>query len=485
MMYEFRVSEMAEEFGVHRNTIRNWIASGTLQAKEGPGRKYLMKFNDYKILCEKFGREPHISPNNNVHPLHLKITETRQEQRVPLELIGHHSEIAVEPSWGDSCLTCGSCASACPLSGVDGLDPRKIVRMAVLGMDKELVDSDWPWKCTMCGKCEIACPASIQIVDLIRRIRGSRNRDKVPEPIHGGISKCLERGNNLGIPKEDFVVLCNEIGEELAKDCCPGFVTPIDRHGARVLITINSKIPFAEPENMKYWWKIFYAAGESWTIPSENWEGVNWGLFSGDDAAMEVVVGRIVDNMRRLHCKILLLPECGHAYFATRSGLIKWFPAIFNEFKVMSVFELLLEYIKEGKIQLDNTLHRKPTTYHDPCNYGRKSVKAFGYAPFEEGREITRACCSDLRELYPNRSEAYCCGAGGGAWAMPYNAERVFFGRIKARQIAESGAELVVAPCHNCRDQIMKSLNREYDLNVTVKCLWELVSDSLIIPKIQ
>jgi len=49
--------------------------------------------------------------------------------------------------------------------------------------------------------------------------------------------------------------------------------------------------------------------GESWTIASENWEGVNWGLFSGDDAAMKIIVGRIVDNMRRLNCKVLLLPE--------------------------------------------------------------------------------------------------------------------------------------------------------------------------------
>jgi hypothetical protein len=80
-------------------------------------------------------------------------------------------------------------------------------------------------------------------------------------------------------------------------------------HGARVLVTVNSKEPFGEPDDMKWWWKIFYAAGESWTISSEYWEGVNWGLFSGDDESMRTVVGRIVDNMRRLNCKVLLLPE--------------------------------------------------------------------------------------------------------------------------------------------------------------------------------
>ena len=151
----------------------------------------------------------------------------------------------------------------------------------------------------------------------------------------------------------------------------------------------------------------------------------------------------------------------------------------------MTVFDLLLEYIKEGRIQLDKSIHNLPAAYHDPCNYGRKSLKTFGQAYFEEGRAVAGACIEDLRELNPNRNGAYCCGAGGGAWAMPYAEERVFYGRIKARQIEESGAELVIAPCHNCRDQIMKSLTKEYDLHIEVKYLWELVADSLILPKKQ
>jgi excisionase family DNA binding protein len=307
MMYEFKVSQLAEEFGVHRNTIRNWINAGTLPAQEGPGRKYLMKFDDYQKLCNKFGREPHVRPSNNVSPQTLNHVKETSIQS--LEIRGTKSKLAEDPSWADSCLTCGTCASACPISGVDGLDPRKIVRMAVLGMDMELVDSSWAWKCTMCAKCEESCPANIKITGLMRKIRGSRERDKVPGPIHKGVTMCLERGNNLGIPKDDFIFLCKDLGEELAEESCPGFKTPIDVHGARLLVTVNSKEPFAEPDDMKWWWKIFYAAGESWTIASENWEGVNWGLFSGDDDAMRTVVGRIVDNMRRLNCKVLLLPE--------------------------------------------------------------------------------------------------------------------------------------------------------------------------------
>ncbi len=75
----------------------------------------------------------------------------------------------------------------------------------------------------------------------------------------------------------------------------------------------------------------------------------------------------------------------------------------------------------------------------------------------------------------------FCCGAGGGAWAMPYEKERIYYGRVKAQQIRDTGAELVIAPCHNCRDQIMKSLTKEYDLGIETKYIWELVADSLIV----
>jgi Fe-S oxidoreductase len=148
---------------------------------------------------------------------------------------------------------------------------------------------------------------------------------------------------------------------------------------------------------------------------------------------------------------------------------------------VLSIFDLLMRYVEQGRIQLNNTIHEDLTTYHDPCNYGRKSLKAFGHGYFEEGRSITKLCCPNFVDMLPDREGNYCCGGGGGAWAMPFNEERVFYGRFKARQIRSTKAKLVIAPCHNCRDQIMKSLRKEYNLDIEVKYLWELVADSLIV----
>jgi Fe-S oxidoreductase len=152
---------------------------------------------------------------------------------------------------------------------------------------------------------------------------------------------------------------------------------------------------------------------------------------------------------------------------------------------VVNIFELLMSYIQEGRIKVDPAIHHELTTYHDPCNYVRKSIKAFGKGYSEEGRWITKQCCPSFAEMYPGHEANYCCGAGGGAWAMPFKEERVFYGRIKAQQIRKTGAKLVIAPCHNCRDQIMKSLDKEYNLGVEVKYIWELVADSLILPGAQ
>ncbi|MEM5787323.1 MAG: 4Fe-4S dicluster domain-containing protein, partial [Syntrophobacteraceae bacterium] len=302
-MIELRVGEFAEKLGVHRNTVRNWIKNGALRASSFVAKKYFVEEEEFLRFCRFQGIPGSIASQflgKDFQPL-VKEEKMMDQQSAsvsePRSLGTRESILRADPQWADVCLTCGSCASACPISGVDGMDPRKIVRMIVLGRSREVIESNWPWKCTLCGKCEEACPMNVELMKLFRRIRWLRDRDKVPGPLHKGVMMALRRGNNLGIPKSEFVGLLEEVGEELAEEGCPGFKTPIDVEGANLLITVNSKEPFGEPDDMKFWWKIFHAAGESWTISSENWEGVNWGLFTGDDDSMRIMVGRIVDNM--------------------------------------------------------------------------------------------------------------------------------------------------------------------------------------------
>jgi Fe-S oxidoreductase len=85
--------------------------------------------------------------------------------------------------------------------------------------------------------------------------------------------------------------------------------------------------------------------------------------------------------------------------------------------------------------------------------------------------------------MHPNREKNYCCGGGGGQLAMTRFAKRrLEAGKLKADQIRETGAQIVVAPCHNCIDQLIE-LNREYNLKVEVKTISEVVADVLVIEK--
>ncbi len=308
-MIVVRVNDLAKRLGVHRNTVRNWVKSGKLPARSIPGKRYLLTEPEFGKICREFGLDPDsIDIRQFAEDLPLEKGGAGEDENA-LRPGAKTERLRPTPQWADVCLTCGSCASACPVSGVRGLDPRKAVRMVVLGLEQELIDSQWPWICTLCGKCEEACPMNVELTALFRRVRSLRDRAEVPGPLDKGVRMCLEKGNNLGIPNEDFLSLCENLAAEMNEECCPGFTVPIDKKGANILVTVNSKEPFGEPGGMKFWWKIFHAAGESWTIPSVHWEGVNWGLFTGDDESMKTIVGRIVANMYRLECKTLLLPE--------------------------------------------------------------------------------------------------------------------------------------------------------------------------------
>jgi len=90
-------------------------------------------------------------------------------------------------------------------------------------------------------------------------------------------------------------------------------------------------------------------------------------------------------------------------------------------------------------------------------------------------------CLDDWVDLYPNRLNQICCGGGGGTLSTGYNDERIFYGRRKMEQIRETGARMLVVPCHSCHGQL-SSIKGAYGMeDLTVKYLWELVADCLIL----
>ena len=79
------------------------------------------------------------------------------------------------------CEQCGRCSSACPITGVNGFNIRRLIRHVELDLIGEIAASPMPWFCAACGRCEDACPNGIKILDITRELRALGPADLVPE----------------------------------------------------------------------------------------------------------------------------------------------------------------------------------------------------------------------------------------------------------------------------------------------------------------
>jgi Fe-S oxidoreductase len=119
-------------------------------------------------------------------------------------------------------------------------------------------------------------------------------------------------------------------------------------------------------------------------------------------------------------------------------------------------------------------MHDPDDRFHDSCNNAR------GCGLYEEPRELLQAVVGDVREMYPNRAENYCCTGGGGAMSMSeYAPRRLKSAKVKADQLTATGAKFVVTSCHNCVDGLT-DLIKHYKLDMKVTQLVNLVAQSLV-----
>ena len=70
------------------------------------------------------------------------------------------------------CFLCGTCTAGCPISEIDkDYDPRKIMRLILLGKKEEALAGAELWKCYQCHTCVAHCPQDVRFADIIRAAR--------------------------------------------------------------------------------------------------------------------------------------------------------------------------------------------------------------------------------------------------------------------------------------------------------------------------
>lgn len=403
-------------------------------------------------------------------------------------------------TWLNSCVHCGLCADSCifylmdndpkyiparkvdivasiyrrynTLSGkiIPGLTGARELDEETIG---EMVDLLYG-SCTMCGRCTMHCSVGIDLSDVVRAGRSMLSTlDMVPATLQNTVRSAIDTGNNMAISKEDLVDTIKWLEEDLQFELGdPNARIPLDEPGRKVLYTLNPREPKFFPLSISAMAKIFYLAGESWTLSTKMYDVTNYGFFSGNNDEATEIVNRLADEAVALGAEKVVLAECGHGSRAFRwegpNYIAKRYP-----FEVLTSVELINNYIREGRIVPDKLKNSKKVTLHDPCNLVR------GGGIMREQREILAKAVNDFTEMNPFGNDNYCCGGGGGQLSMSeYNDRRMGAGRIKADQIKATAAEVVVTPCHNCVDQLIQ-INQAYKLNVQIKTVAEIVADAL------
>jgi len=101
------------------------------------------------------------------------------------------------------CFQCGTCTSDCPIARFnEEYRPRKIIRMAQLGLKDKIVESDFLWLCASCFTCTDRCPQGVEVASVIRALKNIAAKEGfIPQIFKMQLSNVIKTGYVYRIPE--------------------------------------------------------------------------------------------------------------------------------------------------------------------------------------------------------------------------------------------------------------------------------------------
>lgn len=396
-------------------------------------------------------------------------------------------------TWLSICAKCGLCAESCFYYLANSHDPTQVPAYKIQSTLGELVkrkgkvdnafmqnamDTAWG-KCTCCNRCGLYCPMGIDMGVMFSYLRGiCFTQGFVPWELKIGSGMHRVYQAQMDITSEDWVDTCQWMVEENEEEY-PQLEIPVDKSDADIIYTVNAREPKHYPEDIGDAAILFHIAGENWTVPSKGWEESNLAMFAGDWEGATQHVKEVYSAIDRLKPKRMVVTECGHAYRATVIEGPYWAGLESGKTPVESFHyvEWVLEALKTGKLKIDPSKRiKEPVTYQDSCNFIRNGGLS------SVGQEIMGYIAEDFREMKPSKEHNFCCGGGGGLNGIGrYRQQRNIGMKIKRDQILETGAKLVIAPCHNCWDAI-RDMDEIFKMGIRWSFLKPLLIGMVVVP---
>ncbi|WP_297213594.1 MULTISPECIES: (Fe-S)-binding protein [Thermodesulfovibrio] len=392
----------------------------------------------------------------------------------------------------ETCLRCGMCTTSCHHYLSHENDPTyapaakvKQTVWDILSKKGNVTKEDIKkyariafTECNLCRRCVQFCPFGIDIaylISLIRRICCLIGA--VPQYIQDQALSHMQTTNMLWFRQDEWLDTIQWLEDELRGEIKNARI-PLGKKDAEILYLahgLEAKYMTGLLTNMA---KIMNVARLDWTMPDmDGWDYTNKAFYAHDFETLGKVVRTHYEVASKLNVKRIVMGECGHAF---RTGVyegVRYLGWKEPPIPYIHGVQFFYELLKEGRITIAHKI-KEPVTIQDPCNIVR--YRGMG----KMLRDIVKQICENVIEMTPKEDHNYCCSAGGGMIdAGPvWKSARIEGGKVKAEQIKDTGAKIVIAPCHTCHKGI-EDLNDFYKLDVHVKFLTDLIAETMEIPE--
>ena len=83
----------------------------------------------------------------------------------------------------NACFQCGVCTASCPIRELDDtFNPRKIMKLAKLGLKDQVLNNEFIWLCSMCFICLERCPQDVRPPDVMTVLRNMAAKEGLAPP---------------------------------------------------------------------------------------------------------------------------------------------------------------------------------------------------------------------------------------------------------------------------------------------------------------
>ena len=340
----------------------------------------------------------------------------------------------------DACTKCKRCQDRCPAHHTDKpLSPMKVINQlgeAACGNPEanlvETLSKDALWSCTTCRACQEICPAAIEHVNKIVDVRRNMVLMEGEFP-----------GEEVMVAMDNAEVNGNPLGMAFASrgDWAEGLpvVTLAEDAEVDILYFVGCYASF-DKRNIKIatsFVKLCAAAGVKVGILGKEEKCCGEPMRKlGNEYLYQSLANENIETIKGYGVK-KIVTACPHCF----NTLAKDYRDLGFEVETEHYTSYLNGLVQSGRLKV------KPEsfdcTYHDSCYIGRYNEL------YEQPRALLAAAGGTIREMARNKSESFCCGAGGGR----IMAEEKLGSRIsesRAQMAADTGSDLLVSNCPFC-----------------------------------